>query len=49
MRNAYRRTRDESTEISCLMLAHMEPDLQQQFENVEAYDMIVALKSMFET
>ena len=34
--NAYRRARDESTEISCLMLAHMEPDLQQQFENVEA-------------
>ena len=49
VRNAYRRTRDESTEISCLMLAHMEPDLQRKFENVEAYDMIVALKSMFET
>ena len=27
--NAYRKTRDESTEISCLMLAHMEPYLQQ--------------------
>ena len=26
--NAYRRTRDESMEISCLMLAHMEPNLQ---------------------
>ena len=25
--NSYRRTRDESTEIRCLMLAHMEPDL----------------------
>ena len=49
VRNAYRRTRDESTEISCLMLAHMEPDLQQQFEDVEANDMIVVLKSMFET
>ena len=46
--NAYRRTRDESTEISYLMLAHMEPDLQQQFENVEAYDMIESLKSMFQ-
>src|SRR5664279_227056 len=30
------------------MLAHMEPELQQQFENVEAHDMIVALKRMFE-
>ena len=46
--NAYRQICDESTEISCLMLAHMEPDLQQQFENVEAYDMIESLKSMFQ-
>ena len=46
--NAYRKTRDESTEISCLMLAHMEPDLQQQFEDVEAYDMIKNLKRMFQ-
>ena len=46
--NAYRRTCDKSTEISCLMLAHMEPDLQQQFKNVEAYDMIKSLKSMFQ-
>ena len=45
--NAYRRTRDESIEISYLMLAHMEPDLKQQFENVEAHNMIESLKSMF--
>ena len=49
VKNTYRWARDESTEISCIMLAHMEPDLQQQFENVEAFDMINALKSMFET
>ena len=49
VRSAFRRAQDESTEISCLMLAHMEPELQQQFEEVEAHDMIVALKSMFET
>ena len=30
------------------MLAHTEPDLQQQFENVDAYDMIESLKSMFQ-
>jgi hypothetical protein len=29
VKNAYRRSCDESTEISCLMLAYMEPDLQQ--------------------
>ena len=49
IKNAYCRAHDESTEISCIMLAHMEPDLQQQFENVEAFDMINVLKSMFET
>ena len=48
VQSAYRKTLDESTEISCLMLASMEPDLQQQFENVEAYDMIESLKSMFQ-
>src|SRR3954464_10717843 len=42
--NAYRRAKDESTDISCLMLSHMEPELQKQFENVEAYDMIESLK-----
>src|SRR3954462_2849489 len=47
--NAYRRAKDESTDISCLMLAHMEPDLQKQFEHVEAYDMIESLKSMFQS
>ena len=31
------------------MLACMEPNLQQHFENVEAYDMIESLKSMFQT
>ena len=30
------------------MLASMEPDLQQQFENIEAFDMIENLKSMFQ-
>ena len=48
-KNAYQKLVDESTEFSCLMLACMEPDLQQHFENVEAYDMIESLKSMFQT
>ena len=48
-KNAYQKLVDESTEISCLMLACMEPDLQQHFKNVEAYDMIESLKSMFQT
>ena len=48
-KNAHQKLVDESTEISCLMLACMEPDLQQHFKNVEAYDMIESLKSMFQT
>ena len=47
--NAYQKLVDESMEISCLMLACMEPNLQHHFENVDAYDMIGRLKSMFQT
>ena len=35
-KNAYQKLVDESNEISCLMLACMEPDLQQHFEDVGA-------------
>ena len=41
-RNAYRRAVDNDREVSCLMLACMEPELQMQFENNHAaHDMIV--------
>jgi hypothetical protein len=41
---------DANIEVSCLMLACMEPELQVQFEtNNEAYDVIVALNYMFQT
>jgi hypothetical protein len=41
---------DANLEVSFLMLACMEPELQVQFEtNHEANDMIVALKDMFQT
>ena len=46
-KNAYQKLKDESTEISCLMLASMEPELQQQFEDIRAFDMIESLKGMF--
>ena len=42
--SAYRRAYDANLEVSCLMLACMESELQMQFEtNDEAHDMIVAL------
>ena len=43
-RAAYRKAVDHDREVSCLMLACMEPELQMQFEtNHAAHDMIVAL------
>ena len=49
VKTACKKACDDSLEISCLMLACMEPDLQKQFEDQEAYDMIIALKDMFQT
>ena len=49
-RAAYKRACDANLEVSCLMLASMEPELQMQFKtNHEANDMIVALQDMFQT
>ena len=49
VKNAFKRASDDSLEVGCLMLATMEPELQKQFENMEAHDMIVGLKGMFQT
>ena len=46
-KNAHQKLIDESNKISRLMLACMEPDLQQHFKNIEAFDMIENLNSMF--
>ena len=49
-KTAYRKACDNNLEVSYLMLACMEPDIQMQFEtNHEAHDMIVALQDMFQT
>jgi hypothetical protein len=49
-KNTYKRACDADLEVSCLMLACMEPDLQMQFDNNHAaYDTMVALNDMFQT
>ena len=49
-KNAYKKACDADLEVSCLMLACMEPDMQLQFDNNHAaHDMIVALNDMFQT
>src|SRR3954470_17953076 len=47
-KNAYQKLKDESTEISCLMLASMAPELQQHFKDIRDFDMIESLKGMFQ-
>jgi hypothetical protein len=50
VKNAYKKACDNNSEVSCLMLACMEPEPQMQFEmNHEAHDMIVTLQDMFQT
>jgi len=47
-KNAYKRACDADLEVSCLMLACMEPELQMQFENNHAaYDISIELNDMF--
>jgi hypothetical protein len=49
-KNTYKRACDADFEVSCLMLACMEPDLQIQFDNNHvAHDMIMVLNDMFQT
>ncbi|WP_446681802.1 hypothetical protein, partial [Chromobacterium violaceum] len=44
----YETYKGDSNEITYLMLATMIPDLQKQFVNQEAYEIMVNLKNMFQ-
>jgi hypothetical protein len=39
---------DDALNVSCLMLATISPDLQKQYEHVDAYTIIQGLHEMFE-
>lgn len=45
----YQKHLDDDTDVTCLMLASMTPELQKQHEHMDAYDMIEHLKRMFES
>ena len=47
-KDAYQKHLDDTLNVSCLMLLSMSPELQKQHKNMDAYDMITSLKSMFE-
>lgn len=47
-KNEYDQLRDDSNEVSCLMLVSMTPDLQRRLEDWTAYEMIQELKGMYQ-
>ncbi|KAI5669226.1 hypothetical protein M9H77_19079 [Catharanthus roseus] len=47
-KDGYSKHKDDSNDVTRLMLATMESELQKQFEEVEAYEMIKQLKKMFQ-
>ena len=47
-RDAYSKHFNDSVDVICLMLTIMNSELQKQFEEIEAFDMMVHLKGMFQ-
>ena len=47
-RDAYSKHLNDSMDVTCLMLTTMNSELQKQFEEMEAFDMMVHLKGMFQ-
>ncbi|KAJ9547812.1 hypothetical protein OSB04_020355 [Centaurea solstitialis] len=48
VRAAYEKHQNDSLDVSCLMLASMTPELLRDHEDMNAWDMIQSLKSMFQ-
>ena len=46
-RDAYIKHLNDSMDVTCLMLTTMNSELQNQFEEMEAFDMMVHLKGIF--
>ena len=46
-RDAYSKHLNDSVDVTCLMLITMNSELQKQFKEMEALDMMVCLKGMF--
>jgi len=48
VRNKHQHRVDEDEQTACVMLASMSPKLQRQHENMDAYNMIMHLKTLFD-
>ena len=47
-RDAYSKHLNDYVDVTCLMLTTMNSELHKQFEEMEAFDMMVNLKGMFQ-
>ena len=47
-KDAFKKHQDDALDVGCLMLATMISELQKQHENMDAYDMIVHLKKLYQ-
>ena len=46
-RELFEKKKNDSNDVTCLMLATMSPELQKQFVDMEAYEIMTHLKEMF--
>ncbi|XP_074559939.1 uncharacterized protein LOC141815992, partial [Curcuma longa] len=47
-KDAYKKHQDDALDVSCLMLATMNSELQKQHENMDAYGMVEHLKQLYQ-
>ena len=47
-REAFDKRKNDSNDVTCLMLATMSPELQKQFVDMEAFEIMTHLKEMFQ-
>ena len=47
-RDAHSKHLNDSVDVTCLMLTTMNSELQKEFEEMKAFDMMVHLKGMFQ-
>ena len=47
-KGAYKKYQDDALDIRCLMLSTMNTELQKQYENMNAFDMIMHFKRLYQ-
>src|SRR6266498_2448548 len=47
-RDAYKKHSDDAVDVTCLMLATMNSELQKQFKNMMVFDIVMQLKNLFQ-